>query len=266
MAICDWWECDCAPATTTLVTSRSPHGKLVRWIGNRRKHREPDMHVQCSSVAARLHHTRPHVMVGIRGANQCPFNCIREMSGRTAFVVTLASTQRRPDESRRVGLQDRRWEDLDLALRSQQPLGLTITIGPSRHGQVPQLVTAPGGRDDGQFGICIAANWWYGSVAAPARDRAPLGAQDLSPSRNITSKPRPVSCTDQHDRDHRIAFDVADALECRSSLALRLLVDGDVKGALRNRKAQRHEVGNGLAIGRGKMPDPSRQQEPGFVV
>jgi hypothetical protein len=35
---------------------------------------------------------------------------------------------------------------------------------------------------------------------------------------------------------------------------------------LRNRKAHRHDVRNGPAIGRGKMPDPSRQQEPAFVV
>ena len=42
-------------------------------IPTSRKHRKPDMHVQCSSVVARLHRTRPHVMVAhIIGANQCP--------------------------------------------------------------------------------------------------------------------------------------------------------------------------------------------------
>ena len=61
-------------------------------------------------------------------------------------------------------------------------------------------------------------------------------------------------------------LDVADAFKCWSSHALRLLVDGDVKGALRNRKTHWYYVRNGPAIGRGKMPDALRRQEPAFVV
>jgi len=94
------------------------------------------------------------------------------------------------------------------------------------------------------------------------------GAQDLGPStQHHPAKPGPVFVVPiNHDGDHRVALDVADALECCSSHALRLLVDGDVKGALRNRKTHWHDVRNGAAIGRGKMPDPLRRQEPAFVV
>lgn len=94
------------------------------------------------------------------------------------------------------------------------------------------------------------------------------GAQDLGPSpQHHPAKPAPVFVvTINHDRDHRVALDVADALERRSSHALRLLVDGDVEGALRNRKAHRHDMRHGPAVGRGKTPDPLRQQEPAFVV
>lgn len=93
-------------------------------------------------------------------------------------------------------------------------------------------------------------------------------AQDLSLStQHNPPKPGPVLVVSiNHNRDHRVAFDVADALECRASHALRLFVDGDVKGALRNRKADWQDVRNGSAIGRSKMPDPSRQKEPAFVV
>src|SRR6185436_2977341 len=89
------------------------------------------------------------------------------------------------------------------------------------------------------------------------------GTQDLSPStQHHPAKPGPVLVVPiNHDSDHWVALDVADALERWTSRALRLLVDGDVKGALRNRKAHRHDVRNCPAIGRGKMPDPSRQQE-----
>src|ERR1700716_1204655 len=94
------------------------------------------------------------------------------------------------------------------------------------------------------------------------------GAQDLSLStQHHPAKPGPVFVVPiNHYSDQRVALDVADALECWSSHALRLLVDGDVKGALRNRKTHRHDVRNGPAIGRGKMPDPLRQQEPAFLV
>jgi hypothetical protein len=89
------------------VTSRfHRHGKVVRWNRViRRKHRKPDMHVQCSSVAAKFHQTRPHVMVAhIRGA----LSSIREMSGRTV-VCRNAGTHRSDDLSsfaHRAGLQD----------------------------------------------------------------------------------------------------------------------------------------------------------------
>src|SRR5215475_5273460 len=94
------------------------------------------------------------------------------------------------------------------------------------------------------------------------------GVQDLSPAtQHHPAKPGPVFVVSiNHDSDHRVALDVADTLECRSSHALRLLVDGDVKGALRNRKAHRYDMRHRPAIGRGKMPDPSRQQEPAFLV
>src|SRR5262249_38892815 len=57
------------------------------------------------------------------------------------------------------------------------------------------------------------------------------GAQDLSPStQHHPAKPCPVFVVPiNHDGDHRVAPDVADALECWSSHALRLLADGDVK-------------------------------------
>jgi len=94
----------------------------------------------------------------------------------------------------------------------------------------------------GRSAICIAANWRY-------RERSSSCARSCSvPARRISSpstqhhpaKPGPVFVVPiNHYSDHRVALDVADALECWSSHALRLLVDGDVKGALRNRKTHR---------------------------
>ena len=60
------------------------------------------------------------------------------------------------------------------------------------------------------------------------------GAQDLGPStQHHPPQPGPVFVVSiNHNRDHRVALDIAEALEGRSSHALRLLVDRNVEGAL----------------------------------
>ena len=154
----------------------------------RRKHRKPDMHVQCSSVAARLHHTRPHVMVAhIRGANQCPSQ-LYQRNERTYRCLS----QRWPHRSdglssfaHRAGLQDLGVRRPGLTpLRSQQPLGLTIMVGLVRaHGQVA-VARSPASRRTaitGRSAICIAANWRY-------RERSSSCARSCS-SRRAGSQP-----------------------------------------------------------------------------
>jgi len=57
-----------------------------------------------------------------------------------------------------------------------------------------------------------------------------------------------------------VALDVADALSAAPATRFGFSSMVIVKGALRNRKTHWHDVRNGPAIGRGKMPDPLRHR------
>src|SRR5215469_8381091 len=102
------------------------------------------MHLSCSSVAARLHHTRPHMMVApIRRAKQCPSQ-LYQRNERTYRCLSQPAGM--PDSGATTGTCAR-----TVATAS---LGLSLMVGLVRtHGQVaPACHSLQTDCDDGPFG------------------------------------------------------------------------------------------------------------------